>query len=85
MEKIAKTNSSTTEILAKLNPDAKILRVGQLLKLQPGTVNRVITGWRPMIPATIAQRYNGGGDPTYASKLDFALTVVRKGKDVACG
>jgi hypothetical protein len=85
MEKIAKTNSSTTEILAKLNPDAKILRVGQLLKLQPGTVNRVITGWRPMIPATIAQRYNGGGDPTYASKLDYALTVVRKGKDAACG
>jgi hypothetical protein len=32
----------------------------------------------------IAQRYNGGGDPNYAKKLDFALEQVRKAKGVAC-
>ena len=30
-----------------------------------------------MSTALIAQRYNGGRDPNYGKKLDYALTLVR--------
>lgn len=32
----------------------------------------VITGWRPFTTAMVARRYNGGGDPDYARKLEHA-------------
>jgi hypothetical protein len=84
LEKIARAHRSTAEILAKLNPDVQTLRAGQLLKCQPGSVKRVITGWRQLTPVVIAQRYNGGGDPTYAAKLDFAMDLIQKGKEATC-
>ncbi|MBC8730865.1 hypothetical protein F6X39_21880 [Paraburkholderia sp. UCT2] len=39
---------------------------------------------RPMSATVIAERYNGGGDPNYARRLDYALSMVRKGKVALC-
>ena len=84
LDKIAKANNCTTEVLKKINSAANILRPGQVLQLQKASIQRVITSWRHISTALIAQRYNGGGDPNYAKKLDFALKLVRTGKAVLC-
>ncbi|GAB2878899.1 hypothetical protein GCM10027093_12860 [Paraburkholderia jirisanensis] len=83
-EKIAKANGSTPDVLRRLNPAASVLRPGQTLKLQKASVAFVITGWRTVSTVSIAQRYNGGGDPNYAKKLDYALNLVRNGKAALC-
>jgi hypothetical protein len=75
---IAKAQGSTPEIMKKLNPKDKVLRPGQSLKFQKGSMQRVITGWRQITTDQIARRYNGGGDPNYAKKLDYALGLLRK-------
>ncbi len=84
LDKIAKKQGSTIEILKKLNPATNVLRTGQILKYQKASVQRVITTWRPISTTLIAQRYNGGGDPNYARKLDYALALVRKTKGTLC-
>lgn len=84
LDKIAKTQGSTVETLKSLNPTATVLRPGQVLKYQKASVQRVITNWRHISTALIAQRYNGGGDPSYVKKLDYALSLVRKGKAALC-
>lgn len=60
------------------------MRAGQILKVQKGSNKRVITGWRQITTTAIALRYNGGGDPYYAAKLDYALSLILKGKDAVC-
>lgn len=75
---IAKAQGSTTEIMKKLNPTSAMLRPGQSLRFQKGSVQRIITGWRQITTAQIARRYNGGRDPRYAEKLDYALSLLRK-------
>lgn len=84
LDKIAKAQGSAVDTLKKLNPTAGTLRPGQVLKYQKASVQRVITNWRHLSTALIAQRYNGGGDPNYAKKLDYALSLVRKGEAVRC-
>ena len=83
LDRIAKTHGSTLEIMRKLNTNAG-LRVGQLVRYQKATVQRVITGWRSITTQSIAQRYNGGGDPNYAKKLDYVLGLIRTGKAAKC-
>jgi hypothetical protein len=83
-EKIAKAQGSTTELLKKHNPTAVTLRPGQILKYQKATIKRVIVGWRQISTQTVAQRYNGGRDPNYSKKLDYILSLIRKGKLTAC-
>lgn len=83
-EKIAKTQGSTVDILRQLNPTAAVLRPGQVLKYQKASVQRVIKSWRHISTTLMAQRYNGGGDPNYATKLDYALSALRRGKAVVC-
>jgi hypothetical protein len=75
---IARAQGSTPEIMRKLNPTSIVLRPGQTLKVQKGSVQRVITGWRQITTDQIARRYNGGGDPNYAKKLDYAIGLIRK-------
>jgi len=84
LDKIAKAQGSTVDTLRKLNPTAAVLRPGQVLKYQKASVQRVITSWRHMSTTLMAQRYNGGGDPNYAKKLDYTLSLVRKGRVVLC-
>ncbi len=55
-----------------------MLRPGQTLKYQKGAMKRVIAGWRPLDPSSIASNYNGGGDRTYGLKLTYAYQAVRK-------
>jgi hypothetical protein len=84
VDKIAKSQGSTIDTLKKLNPTAAVLRSGQVLKCQKASIRRVITSWRHISATSIAQRYNGGGDPNYAKKLDYALMLVRKGEAALC-
>lgn len=85
LAKIAKAQGSTIDILKRLNGPSLFLKPGQILKVEKGSIKRVISGWRAISTTMIAQRYNGGGDPLYAKKLDFAFTLVKKGKDASCG
>lgn len=78
LAKIAKSQGSTPEIIKKLNPSSNMLRPGQILKFQKGSIQRVITGWRQITTDQIARRYNGGGDPRYGQKLDYVLGLLRK-------
>ena len=84
LAKIARKHQSTPEILRLMNDGVSTLRVGQTLKFQKGRVEKVITGWRPVTTTAIAQRYNGGGDPNYARKLDHALALITKGGNLPC-
>ncbi|WP_454706788.1 LysM peptidoglycan-binding domain-containing protein [Delftia acidovorans] len=84
LEKIAKAQGSTPETLKRLNPKAATLQPGQVLRYQKASVQRVITGWRSISANMVAQRYNGGGDPNYARKLNHTLSLVRSAKAVAC-
>ena len=84
LTKVAKAQGTTIEILRKMNPGTAILREGEMLNYQKGAVQRVIVGWRPFTSTMIARRYNGGGDIYYAKKLDYALDVIRKGKEAVC-
>jgi hypothetical protein len=84
LDKIAKTQGSTIDTLKKLNPAVTVLHPGQILKYRKASVQRVIASWRHISTTSIAQRYNGGGDPNYAKKLDYALSLVREGKAALC-
>jgi len=79
LESIARREGSTVDILKELNPDArKMIFPKQKLKVRKGSIQKVISGWREITTVTVAQRYNGGGDPKYREKLDYALSAVRK-------
>lgn len=80
LDKIAQAQGSTLERMEKLNLDSGVLHPGQVLKYQKASIQRVITGWRPITTVSIAKRYNGGRDPNYVKKLNYALSLVRKGK-----
>ncbi|MGF6301821.1 MULTISPECIES: hypothetical protein [Paraburkholderia] len=84
MDKMARAQGTTIETLRKLNPTATVLRPGQVLKYRKASVQNVIAGWHPISTTLIAQRYNGRRDPNYARKLDYALSLVRKGKAALC-
>ncbi len=85
LDKIAKAQGSTVDILKKLNPTVIALRSGQVLKYQKASIKRVIIGWRSFSTMTVALRYNSmQKDSNYAEKLDYALDLVRNGKTIAC-
>lgn len=77
LDRIAQTHGSTVDALRRLNSTTTTLRPGQVLRVQKASIKRIISGWRSISTAAIAHRYNGGGDPNYAEKLDFALSLIR--------
>ena len=83
-DKIARRAGSTVEVLRELNPGVNGLHKDQLIKVQKASVKKVIVRWRPITTSTIAHRYNGGGDPNYTRKLDYALSLVRNGRNHLC-
>ncbi|GLU32638.1 LysM domain-containing protein [Trinickia caryophylli] len=83
-DRIAKAQGTTVDMLKKANPKAAVLKPGEVLQFQKASTARVITSWRAISTASIAQRYNGGGDPNYAKKLEYALNLVRQVKETAC-
>lgn len=80
LDKIARVNGSTTEVMARLNPAAAILQTGQVLRVQRASTQRVISGWRPLSTALIFKRYNGGREATYVRKLEIVLEMQRNEK-----
>lgn len=76
--KIAGKVGTTVAELRESNPDVdpKLLKIGQVLKYHKASMQTVITGWRTFNADTVADRYNGGGDPDYAAKLKFILSDV---------
>ncbi len=84
LDHIARAQGSTTELMARLNPSVKTLKVGQPLKFEKASTQRVIVSWKTLNPQNAADLYNGGGDSNYARKLDYATNLVRQGKVAIC-
>lgn len=76
---IARKVGTTIDTLQRLNPVAATLRPGQRVKYQKAAIKRMITGWRAATLANVALRYNAG-DPSYAEKLTYALSVMERVK-----
>jgi len=77
LDKISKKVGTTVFELRRLNPKASgIIRPGMDLKYVKASMKRTITGWRTFDAKTIAERYNGGGDPNYADKLTYIINDV---------
>ncbi|MFC5475741.1 LysM peptidoglycan-binding domain-containing protein [Paraherbaspirillum soli] len=83
LDKIARTQGTTIESLRQLNPGAHMLRPGQVLKFRKAAMRKVIVGWKFITPSSVATYYNVG-DSMYAKKLDYALSIIRKGKAAVC-
>lgn len=83
-DKIAREKGSTVDTLKALNPTVGVLQPGQALRCQKASIQRVITGWKLVSTGLIAQLYNGGGDPAYATKLDYVLSVINKSEASTC-
>jgi hypothetical protein len=81
-ERIARANGTTVDALKKLNKNILTLHPGQTVRLQKASVRKVITRWDPPTTRNIAMRYNVG-DPDYARKLDYCLSIIRKAKEEA--
>jgi hypothetical protein len=85
LEKIAKANGSTVEVLQKLNPDTKVLRVGRVLKYQKAAIQKVITGWKAVTPLSVALLYNSmTKDPYYAERISHAFKQVKRAEAGQC-
>ncbi|WP_373888520.1 LysM peptidoglycan-binding domain-containing protein [Massilia genomosp. 1] len=83
-DRIARNEHSTIATLRELNPGVNVLQKGQVVKTQQATVQKVITGWRPITSSHIYEVYNGRRDKNYVRKLDFSLGLVRKGRSGVC-
>ncbi len=73
LERIAKRVGTTVEILSAMRKvnSSSVLRIGEALQYRKAKLQLSIVGWRSWDYATIAARYNGGGDKHYAEKLEY--------------
>lgn len=83
LDKIARANGTTIEILKKLNPGVNVLKPKQVLQYQKASVQKVIQRWQPVTTSAVAIRYNVG-DSRYAKKLDYCLKLMGKIRRVKC-
>ncbi len=74
---VARRCASTADLLAKLNPGARFIHVGDVLKCRKASVQKIIVGWKPFTSTMIAKRYNAK-DPKYAEKLEYALAAIKR-------
>ena len=74
---IARDVGTTLEVFRRLNPSAIVLKVGQKVKYQKASLQRVLTGWLPLTVGNLALRYNSG-DGAYAQKLQYVLDLFPK-------
>ena len=79
---LARKNRSTIETLQKLNSGVQVIRAGQVLRCQRASIRKVIVGWKPFTFSTVAQRYNGNGnpkgDPSYSKKLAYSMDAIKR-------
>ncbi|MDO9224994.1 MAG: LysM domain-containing protein [Pseudomonadota bacterium] len=78
LEKIGKRVGTTVDVLASLRKlgKSKTLQPGEKLQYRKATLQRVIKSWRTWDYQNIAARYNGGGDPAYAEKLEYVHATL---------
>jgi hypothetical protein len=77
LSKIATKVGTTVAELKAMNPSAEnMIRPKDVLHYHKASIQLVITGWRTFDTKTLAQRYNGGGDPHYEAKLNYLLSDV---------
>jgi hypothetical protein len=79
LEKIAKANGTTVAMLRKCNHGTLALSPGQSLNYQKSSTCKIIRRWTAASATSIARLYNVG-DPAYAKKLTYCLTVMQKNK-----
>jgi hypothetical protein len=84
IDRIARVQGSTPEVIKRLNPSVRMLKPGESLKYQKASIQKVITGWKPITPSSVATYYNAGGDSMYAAKMNRAEAVIRQGAEAAC-
>jgi hypothetical protein len=77
LEKISRSNGTTVDTLRKCNTGALVLRPGQSLRYQKASIKKVIMRWTSANATSIARLYNVG-DPAYAKKLTYCLSVMQK-------
>jgi hypothetical protein len=74
---IALTESTTIPDLVNCNPKATAgLQPGDKLSFHKSQMGYAISGWLTITPDFLADRYNGGGDPDYADKLNYVLSKL---------
>ncbi|WP_420994411.1 LysM peptidoglycan-binding domain-containing protein [Cupriavidus sp. 30B13] len=84
LDRIARMQGTTIEMMKALNPGAHILRPGQTLMYRKASMKKVIVGWKPRTTSNIARYYNGGGDARYAEKLSYVLPLIRQRNITTC-
>lgn len=77
LERIARRVGTSVEVLKDFRREVSTtqLRIGEKLRYRKTNTGRVIVGWRKWDFATIAARYNGGGDAAYADKLAYVFNL----------
>ena len=78
LETIAKAEKTTVHNLETQNglTASSTLSLGQKLKFQLAHWQWQISGWDPWLDAI--EKYNGGGDPNYRTKINAKLAKVKK-------
>ncbi|BAP56762.1 peptidoglycan-binding lysin domain protein [Thioploca ingrica] len=77
LESIAKKNGTTIDELKSYNNlVSDNISPAQILKYRKAKIDLIIADWRNFNVIVIAQRYNGGGDPSYSDKLKYLLDKV---------
>jgi hypothetical protein len=79
LDKLSKQNRTTVQTLRNFNPGTSLLRPGQKLKYRKASFKRVIARWTAASTVNIARLYNVG-DPSYATKLSYCLSVMGKAR-----
>lgn len=74
--KLSRLHGTTIDTLKKMNHDTLSLRPGIILRYRKAKFNKIIAGWDLITTTRIAQRYNVG-DPGYAKKLNYCLTMMK--------
>ena len=76
--RIARTESSTVPDIRASNPAiSPNLRLKEKVNYHHASMVNQITGWSLIDANFLARRYNGGGDPDYADKLNYVLAHLR--------
>jgi len=77
LSSIAIKSSTTIQDLANCNPKSTgAIHPGDKLSYHKSHMGYAISGWLPITADFLANRYNGGGDPNYAEKLNYVLAKL---------
>ena len=84
LDRIARLQGTTVDVLRDKNPGVGILKPGQHLKYRKASREKAVVGWRLVDISSIPALYNGGGDNMYERKLAYAMAALFKKKVLSC-